>query len=202
MRVPADRPSTDPDHAVQLDLTFAVSLSPGAGWTMCQRCWRPGNSAASAWTSGGFVPGSGPAGAHGAGHPRRAVALRFLTRGLGRCHSGAAYPGRGLSGGLGWVPADPADALKLADAGVPETLRREVDAFLLAVPRPTGSPITTPATSASNRQRRVGRSISLPRPTSSCWYSARHRGGRTGVQHRQPPGRSLSVAMILLNQCH
>lgn len=34
-------------------------------------------------------------------------------------------------GGLGWVPADPADALKLADAGVPETLRREVGAFLL-----------------------------------------------------------------------
>lgn len=34
-------------------------------------------------------------------------------------------------GGLGWVPADPADALKLADAGVPDTLRREVDAFLL-----------------------------------------------------------------------
>ena len=34
-------------------------------------------------------------------------------------------------GGLGWVPADPADALKLADAGVPETLRREIDAFLL-----------------------------------------------------------------------
>jgi transglutaminase-like putative cysteine protease len=34
-------------------------------------------------------------------------------------------------GGLGWVPADPADALKLADAGAPETLRREVSAFLL-----------------------------------------------------------------------
>ena len=34
-------------------------------------------------------------------------------------------------GGLGWVPADPADALKLADAGARETLRREVSAFLL-----------------------------------------------------------------------
>lgn len=34
-------------------------------------------------------------------------------------------------GGLGWVPADPADALKLADAGAPDTLRREVGAFLL-----------------------------------------------------------------------
>lgn len=34
-------------------------------------------------------------------------------------------------GGLGWVPVDPADALKLADAGAPETLRREVSAFLL-----------------------------------------------------------------------
>ncbi len=34
-------------------------------------------------------------------------------------------------GGLGWVPADPADALKLADAGAPDTLRREVSAFLL-----------------------------------------------------------------------
>ena len=34
-------------------------------------------------------------------------------------------------GGLGWVPADPADALKLADAGVPEMLLREVSAFLL-----------------------------------------------------------------------
>ncbi len=34
-------------------------------------------------------------------------------------------------GGLGWVPADPADTLKLADAGAPETLRREVSAFLL-----------------------------------------------------------------------
>lgn len=34
-------------------------------------------------------------------------------------------------GGFGWVPADPADALKLADAGAPEMLRREVNAFLL-----------------------------------------------------------------------
>jgi transglutaminase-like putative cysteine protease len=34
-------------------------------------------------------------------------------------------------GGLGWVPVDPADALKLADAGAPDTLRREVSAFLL-----------------------------------------------------------------------
>ena len=34
-------------------------------------------------------------------------------------------------GELGWVPADPADALKLADAGAPETRRREVSAFLL-----------------------------------------------------------------------
>jgi transglutaminase-like putative cysteine protease len=34
-------------------------------------------------------------------------------------------------GGLGWVPADPADALKLADEGAPEALRREVDAMLL-----------------------------------------------------------------------
>lgn len=34
-------------------------------------------------------------------------------------------------GGLGWVPVDPADALKLADAGASETLRREVKAFLL-----------------------------------------------------------------------
>ena len=34
-------------------------------------------------------------------------------------------------GGLGWVPADPADALKLADAGAPEALRREVSAFLM-----------------------------------------------------------------------
>ncbi|MHB1186864.1 transglutaminase-like domain-containing protein [Thiobacillus sp.] len=34
-------------------------------------------------------------------------------------------------GGLGWVPADPADALKLADAGAPDTLQREVNAFLL-----------------------------------------------------------------------
>jgi transglutaminase-like putative cysteine protease len=34
-------------------------------------------------------------------------------------------------GGLGWVPVDPADALKLADAGAPENLRREVDALLL-----------------------------------------------------------------------
>ena len=34
-------------------------------------------------------------------------------------------------GGLGWVPADPADALKLADAGAPETLQREVNAYLL-----------------------------------------------------------------------
>lgn len=34
-------------------------------------------------------------------------------------------------GGLGWVPADPADALKLADAGAPDTLQREVNAYLL-----------------------------------------------------------------------
>jgi transglutaminase-like putative cysteine protease len=34
-------------------------------------------------------------------------------------------------GGLGWVPADPADVLKLADEGVPEALRREVGATLL-----------------------------------------------------------------------
>jgi transglutaminase-like putative cysteine protease len=34
-------------------------------------------------------------------------------------------------GGLGWVPADPADALKLADAGAPDALQREVSAFLL-----------------------------------------------------------------------
>jgi transglutaminase-like putative cysteine protease len=34
-------------------------------------------------------------------------------------------------GGLGWVPADPADALKLADAGAPGTLQREVNAYLL-----------------------------------------------------------------------
>ena len=34
-------------------------------------------------------------------------------------------------GGLGWVPADPADVLKLADEGVPETLRREVCVYLL-----------------------------------------------------------------------
>lgn len=34
-------------------------------------------------------------------------------------------------GGLGWVPVDPADALKLADAGVPVTLQSEVDVFLL-----------------------------------------------------------------------
>lgn len=34
-------------------------------------------------------------------------------------------------GGLGWVPADPADALKLADEGVPDALQREVGAMLL-----------------------------------------------------------------------
>lgn len=34
-------------------------------------------------------------------------------------------------GGVGWVPADPADALKLADEGVPEKLRHEVSAYLL-----------------------------------------------------------------------
>jgi len=34
-------------------------------------------------------------------------------------------------GGLGWVPADPADALKLADEGAPEVLRHAVDALLL-----------------------------------------------------------------------
>ncbi|WP_296768782.1 transglutaminase family protein [Thiobacillus sp.] len=34
-------------------------------------------------------------------------------------------------GGLGWVPADPADALKLADEGAAEALRREVEATLL-----------------------------------------------------------------------
>ncbi|MHB0975121.1 MAG: transglutaminase-like domain-containing protein [Thiobacillus sp.] len=34
-------------------------------------------------------------------------------------------------GGLGWVPADPADALKLADAGAPDALQREVNAYLL-----------------------------------------------------------------------
>lgn len=34
-------------------------------------------------------------------------------------------------GGLGWVPADPADALKLADAGAPDTLQQEVNAYLL-----------------------------------------------------------------------
>lgn len=34
-------------------------------------------------------------------------------------------------GGLGWVPADPADALKLADEGVPETLRHQVSSYLL-----------------------------------------------------------------------
>jgi transglutaminase-like putative cysteine protease len=34
-------------------------------------------------------------------------------------------------GGLGWVPADPADALKLADAGAPDTRQREVNAYLL-----------------------------------------------------------------------
>lgn len=34
-------------------------------------------------------------------------------------------------GGPGWVPADPADALKLADAGAPDTLQREVKAYLL-----------------------------------------------------------------------
>lgn len=34
-------------------------------------------------------------------------------------------------GGLGWVPADPADALKLADAGEPDSLQREVNAYLL-----------------------------------------------------------------------
>jgi transglutaminase-like putative cysteine protease len=34
-------------------------------------------------------------------------------------------------GGLGWVPADPADALKLADAGAPDTLRQEVKTYLL-----------------------------------------------------------------------
>lgn len=34
-------------------------------------------------------------------------------------------------GGLGWVPVDPADALKLADAGAPDTLQREVNAYLL-----------------------------------------------------------------------
>lgn len=34
-------------------------------------------------------------------------------------------------GGLGWVPADPADALKLADEGVPDALQREVNAYLL-----------------------------------------------------------------------
>ena len=34
-------------------------------------------------------------------------------------------------GGVGWVPADPADALKLADEGVPEALRHEVSSYLL-----------------------------------------------------------------------
>jgi len=34
-------------------------------------------------------------------------------------------------GGLGWVPVDPADALKLADAGAPDTLQREVKTYLL-----------------------------------------------------------------------
>ncbi|MBT9590479.1 MAG: transglutaminase family protein [Thiobacillus sp.] len=34
-------------------------------------------------------------------------------------------------GGVGWVPADPADALKLADEGVPDALQREVNAYLL-----------------------------------------------------------------------
>lgn len=34
-------------------------------------------------------------------------------------------------GGSGWVPADPADALKLADEGVPDALQREVNAYLL-----------------------------------------------------------------------
>lgn len=34
-------------------------------------------------------------------------------------------------GGLGWVPVDPADTLKLADAGVTEPLRREAGTFLL-----------------------------------------------------------------------
>ncbi len=34
-------------------------------------------------------------------------------------------------GGLGWVPVDPADALKLADAGVSDTRQREVGAYLL-----------------------------------------------------------------------
>lgn len=34
-------------------------------------------------------------------------------------------------GGVGWVPVDPADALKLADEGVPEKLRQEVSTYLL-----------------------------------------------------------------------
>ena len=34
-------------------------------------------------------------------------------------------------GGLGWVPVDPADALKLADAGAPDTLQQEVKTYLL-----------------------------------------------------------------------
>lgn len=34
-------------------------------------------------------------------------------------------------GGVGWVPADPADVLKLADEGVPDALQREVRAYLL-----------------------------------------------------------------------
>jgi transglutaminase-like putative cysteine protease len=34
-------------------------------------------------------------------------------------------------GGIGWVPVDPADAMKLADEGVPESLRDEVSTYLL-----------------------------------------------------------------------
>jgi len=62
-------------------------------------------------------------------------------------------------GGLGWVPADPADALKLADAGASGTLQREVNAYLL------GSADITPAISRSIRRRRAARSISSPHPT-------------------------------------
>lgn len=79
-------------------------------------------------------------------------------------------------GGLGWVPADPADVLKLADEGVPEALRREASAFLLGgaeanwvaynhardfplVPPATGGPLnlfTAPYAETAGMPLRIG----------------------------------------------
>lgn len=101
----------------------------------------------------------GPAGAHGAWYPRCAVAFRPALGASGDVTQARHTRVEVYLGGLGWVPADLADALKLADAGAPDTLQQEVNAYLLGNAEARWIAYNTPATSSSLLRQRVGRSI-------------------------------------------